>query len=88
MQRCVGKFHLRFHTGGADQSAAAGSTGNVVRQRRLPHAGLAMEHQHSAPGGPHVAQHPVQQAAFGAAINQLRHGTRGIITAVSVYLLP
>jgi UDP:flavonoid glycosyltransferase YjiC (YdhE family) len=45
-------------------------TGCVLHQRRLPDARVAMKDQHSALGGPHVPQHPVEQAAFSVAINQ------------------
>ncbi len=32
-----------------------------------------MEHQHPAVTRPHIAQHPIEQSAFGAAVDQLHN---------------
>ena len=64
------ELHLSLHTERAGDPKLGSSLHRVLKQRGLPHARLAMHHQHAATPGAHAAQQPVEHLALAFPAEQ------------------
>jgi hypothetical protein len=69
-QRSIGKLHLGFDPDSTNQTAARCLASQILQQRRLAHPRVAVEHQHPTVTRTHIPQQPIEQSAFGAAVDQ------------------
>ena len=76
MQPGEGQFHLRLHPGRPHHPASVRLPGQVIKQHRLAHARVAVQHEHPALAGPDRAEEAVEPAAFTVPAGRLRRAPR------------
>jgi hypothetical protein len=67
MQPREGELHLRFHSDSADDAAALGALGDVLKQRCLSYPRLAAQYQYRALPRLRSRKQPIKPRALGAA---------------------